>query len=131
MDRIDKIAVLDSSVILAILFNEPGGERVIDVLQGALLSTVNLAEVHTRLLLAGSSSALAWDRLLSMGCDICFFDGTQARLAGELIGTTRTFGLSLGDRACLALAIERRARAYTTNPAWKNLHLGIEVEVIR
>jgi PIN domain nuclease of toxin-antitoxin system len=44
---------------------------------------------------------------------------------------TRPYGLSLGDRACLALAIRRKATVYTTDAAWKNLNLGIEVEVIR
>jgi PIN domain nuclease of toxin-antitoxin system len=128
---LDSIAVFDSSAILAVIFNEPGGETVIPLLQGALLSTVNLAEVHARLLLGGSSSELAWNRLLSMGCEVCFFDDTQARLAAEMIGQTRPYGLSLGDRACLALAIQHRATVYTTDSAWKNLNLDIEVEVIR
>ena len=83
---LDSIAVFDSSAILAVIFNEPGGETVIPLLQGALLSTVNLAEVHARLLLGGSSSELAWNRLLSMGCEVCFFDDTQARLAAEMSG---------------------------------------------
>ena len=128
---LDKTAVLDSSAILAVIFNEPGSEAVIPRLQGALLSAVNLAEVHTRLLLGGSPSELAWSRLLILGCEVCFFDGEQARLAGDLIGKTRPLGLSFGDRACLALAIQRQATAYTANPAWKRLALGIEVRVIR
>jgi PIN domain nuclease of toxin-antitoxin system len=52
-------------------------------------------------------------------------------MAAELRSITRPFGLSLGDRACLALAIERKAAVYTTDRAWKNLDLGIEIEVIR
>ena len=44
---------------------------------------------------------------------------------------TRPYGLSLGDRACLALAIQRKAAVYTTDAAWKNLNLGIEINVIR
>jgi PIN domain nuclease of toxin-antitoxin system len=124
-------AVLDSSAILAVVFSEPGSDVVLPLLQGGLLSTVNLAEVHTRLLLRGVDSDFAWRRVLSFGCEICFFDALQARLAGELVLQTRPHGLSLGDRACLALAIQRKATVYTTNPAWKNLDLGIEVEVIR
>ena len=52
-------------------------------------------------------------------------------MAAELIHVTQPYGLSLGDRACLALAIERKAKVYTADRCWKNLSLGIEVEVIR
>jgi PIN domain nuclease of toxin-antitoxin system len=124
-------AVLDASAILAVVFSEPGSDAVLPLLQGGLLSTVNLAEVHTRLLLRGASADFAWRRVLDLGFEVCFFDDRQARLAAELIGQTRPYGLSLGDRACLALAIERKAAAYTTDAAWKKLNLGISVEVIR
>ena len=123
--------MLDASAVLAVIFNEPGSEVVAPILQGALLSTVNLAEVHTRLLLDGAPAAFAWSRLLSMGFEVCPFDEEQARIAGELISQTRRLGLSLGDRACLALALQRQATAYTTDRAWQSLDLGIAVEVIR
>jgi PIN domain nuclease of toxin-antitoxin system len=118
-------------VILAVVFNEPGSDAVLSLLQGGLLSTVNLAEVHTRLLLRGASADFAWRRVMDFGCEICFFDDQQARLAGELIAQARPYGLSFGDRACLALAIQRKATVYTADAAWKNLGLGIEIEVIR
>jgi ribonuclease VapC len=123
--------VLDSSAILAVIFNEPGSERVAPLLQGALLSTVNLAEVHTRLILDGVPADFAWSRILSMGFEVCHFEQEQARIAAELIAKTRPLGLSLGDRACLGLAILRQASVYTTDRAWKTLDLGIEIEVIR
>jgi PIN domain nuclease of toxin-antitoxin system len=128
---LDKTSVLDSSAVLAVIFNEPGGEKIVDLLQGGLLSTVSLAEIHTRLLLDGRPADFAWNRILSMGFEVCFFDDEQARLAAEMIGKTRPFGLSLGDRACLALAIQRKAKVYTTDRVWKNFALGIDVEVIR
>jgi PIN domain nuclease of toxin-antitoxin system len=124
-------AVFDSSAILAVVFNEPGDDIVLPLLKGGFLSTVNLAEVHTRLMLRGVGADFAWRRVVSFGCEISFFDDLQARLAGELVSQTRPYGLSLGDRACLALAIQRKARVYTTDAAWKNLSLGIEFEVIR
>ena len=126
-----KFAVFDSSAILAVIFNEPGGDAAVPEMKGALLSTVNLAETHTKLLRHGVNANFAWDRLLSLGCRTCFFDEEQARLAAELIGQTQPYVLSLGDRACLALAIHRKAAVYTTDAAWKNLRLGIEVNVIR
>jgi ribonuclease VapC len=124
-------AVLDSSAVLAVFLNEPGGEIVIPILEGALLSTVNLAEVHARMLDRGAMAAHAWSHVQSIQCEICFFTEQQARIAAELLPVTRAFGLSLGDRACLALAIDRRATVYTTDRIWKNLRLGINVEVIR
>ncbi|MGD1061668.1 MAG: type II toxin-antitoxin system VapC family toxin [Terracidiphilus sp.] len=124
-------AVLDSSAILAVIFNERGGDQVLPLLDGGLLSAVNLAEVHTRLLLRGAGADFAWRRVMEFGCEICFFDDQQARVAGELVVQTRPYGLSLGDRACLALAIQRKAAVYTTDAAWKNLGLSIEVNVIR
>jgi PIN domain nuclease of toxin-antitoxin system len=124
-------AVLDSSAVLAVIFDEPGGEAVVDLLQGGLLSAVNLSEIHTRLLLDERAAGFAWNSILSMGLEVCFFDDEQARLAGELIGKTRPFGLSLGDRACIALALQRKATVYTTNRAWKQLDLGIEIVAIR
>ena len=127
----DSLAVLDSSAILAVVFNEPGDDVVLSLLKGGLLSTVNLAEVHTRLVLRGIDADFAWRRVMAFGCEISFFDDFQARLAGELVLQTRPYGLSLGDRACLALAIQRKAVVYTADAAWKNLSLGIEVNVIR
>ena len=126
-----KNAVLDSSAVLAVIFNEPGGDKVVDLLQGGLLSTVNLAEIHTRLLLDGRPADFAWNRALSLGCEICSFDDEQARLAAEMIAVTKPFGLSLGDRACLALGLQRKATVYSTDRVWKSLNLGIEIEVIR
>jgi ribonuclease VapC len=125
------IAALDSSAILAAFLNEPGGEVVASILEGALLSTVNLAETHARLVDLGAQAEHAWSRILSVHCEICVFTEGQARIAAELRSVTRPFGLSLGDRACLALAIDRKATVYTTDRIWKNLGLGINVEVIR
>jgi ribonuclease VapC len=120
--------VLDSSAILAVLFNEPGSEAVLTLLEGALVSTVNLAEVHGSLLRRGAKADFAWTRVVELGCEVCPFDAEQARLAGEL--STRA-ALSAGDRACVALAMQHKATVFTTDQRWKNLELGIEVEVIR
>lgn len=127
-----KPVVLDTSAVLAVLFNEPGASKIIDQLPGGLLSAVNLAEIHGRLLMDGRPSALAWNRVLTMGFEVVFFNDEHARLAGELVGKTSP-ALSLGERACLALAIERNATVYTTNSAWRNLAslaANLDVEVI-
>jgi len=128
-------AVFDSSAILAVLLSEPGGDRVLSLLEGGCLSTVNLIEVHARMITLGADPALAWNRVLDFHCQICPLTEAQARVAAELLTATRPYGLSLGDRVCLALAMERQAKVYTTDRIWtqvaKNLSIGIEIEVIR
>jgi ribonuclease VapC len=128
---LDRSVVLDSYAILAVISDEPGSDLVADLPRGALLSSVNLVEVHTKLLLDGSVPDFAWGRILSIGCDICIFDEKQARIASEMVWKTRSFGLSLGDRACLALAIQRNATVYTADQAWKELSLQVEIKLIR
>jgi ribonuclease VapC len=117
--------------VLAVLLGERGSDRVVTVLEGGLLSTVNLVEVHTRMISLGAAAAQVWSRIRNFNCEICPLTEEHARIAAELVTETRPYGLSLGDRACLALAIERNATVYTTDRTWKNLHLGIQVEVIR
>jgi ribonuclease VapC len=126
-----RAAVVDSSAVLAVLLSEPGGDKVIAILEGGLLSTVNLAEVHAHMISLGAAAPHAWERILSLQCEFCPLTEAQARITAELVPTTRPFGLSLGDRACLALALDRKATVYTADHTWKNLNLGIEIEVIR
>ncbi|MGB6690413.1 MAG: type II toxin-antitoxin system VapC family toxin [Terracidiphilus sp.] len=127
----DHTVALDSSAILAVLLSEPGGSRVTPVLHNGVLSTVNLAEVHTVLLRRGEDSLRAWRQITALPFEICPLTQQQARTVAEIESATRRFGLSLGDRACLALAVERNAKVFTTDRTWKNLSLGIEIEVIR
>jgi ribonuclease VapC len=123
--------VLDSSTVLAVIFQEPGCEKVSDLLDGGLLSSVNLAEVGTNLTLRGIPPDVIRSRVSELGCEICLFDEELAHAAGALAARTRACGLSLGDCACLALALKRRAPVYTTDRTWTRLNLGITIEVIR
>jgi ribonuclease VapC len=123
--------VFDASALLALMRNEPGADVVSARLSEAIISTVNQAEVQSKLVAAGLSEQEAWRHILEIGCESAPFDEAQARIAGGLIRVTRPYGLSLGDRACLALALQRQATVYTTDAAWKKLGLGIQVEVIR
>jgi len=104
---------------------------VIPLLEGGLLSTVNLIETQARMLVRGASAPHSWNRILSFQCEICPLTAEVARIAAELTPTTSAYGLSLGDRACLALAIHRRAKAYTADRKWTQLSIGIEIEAIR
>jgi ribonuclease VapC len=123
--------VLDASALMALIRGEAGAERVAAALPDAVISTVNLAEVQTKLVSAGLEEALAWWHLAEVGCMAIPFSEDHARIAGGLVQITRALGLSLGDRACLALATQRQATVYTTDKAWKKLDLGVSIEVIR
>ena len=113
------------------LKREAGAERVRAVLDRATIGAVNAAEVQGKLVDLGLSRQAAEARIRVLGCRILAFSEVQAMEAGSLIALTRPFGLSLGDRACLALAIERNATVYTTDHIWTKLDLGIPIEVIR
>ena len=124
--------VLDASAVLALLNNESGADKLTPELLGnATSSTVNLAEVQTKLVSEGGRPDEAWQDTLSPIREAMPFTAEQARVAGSLVAQTRRLGLSLGDRACLALGITLKAPIYTADKSWKNLKLGIRIHVIR
>jgi len=121
--------VLDASAILAVIHQEPGPERLTPhPLADAVGSAVNLAEVHSELV--GWTSDEAWEDVTSPVQEVVSFDEQHARIAGDLITQTLRIGLSLGDRACLALALALKAPVYTTDRTWKSLKLKVRVHVI-
>ena len=108
-------AVLDSSALLALLWNEPGADHVSAALPGALLSSINLAEVMTKLCERGLNVAEGRELVESLGVVVVDFDADQAEAVAALREFTRSLGLSLGDRACLALARWRNCAALTAD----------------
>jgi ribonuclease VapC len=130
-------AVLDASALLALLKGEPGAERVAEALeQGAYLSVVNLAEVLSKLADWGEDPAEAQARMAQVGLlgaavEVLPFTGEDALEVARLRALTRAYGLSFGDRACLALARRLGLPALTAERAWAELDLGIPVEVLR
>ena len=123
--------VFDSSALLAIIFGEDGAEVAARRLSGGIVSAVNASEVIARLVDFGTSGADARNALLNFGLDIRPFDATLAVAAGQLRAATREKGLSLGDRACVALAIREQLGIVTADRAWAGLGLEVEVELIR
>ncbi len=125
-------SVLDASAILAILHLERGAEQLTaEILDEAVASTVNLAEVQTKLVKGGLAPDEAWGHALSTVTATEHFTSEQARIAGDLITKTEKYGLSLGDRSCLALAIALKAPVYTADQNWRNLKVGVPIHVIR
>lgn len=123
--------VLDSSVVLASLFEEPGAEAFDLHFKLATIGTVNLAEVATKLQDRGVGDEQVAIALATLQLTVEPFDEEQALLVGKLRNATRSKGLSLGDRACIALAIARGATVVTTDKAWAELPLPIPVLLIR
>ena len=123
--------ILDASAILALLNQEEGAERVTPFLADAVISTVNLAEVVTRLALAGMPETAIREALALLPLESVPFDVGQAIEVGLLAPATRPSGLSLGDRACLVLARRLDATAITADQAWVGIDAGVAVELIR
>jgi PIN domain nuclease of toxin-antitoxin system len=124
--------VLDASALLAVLNREPGADKLTpQLLNVATSSTVNLAEVQSKLVNRGLSPQEAWEATLSPIREAAAFTAEQAMTAGSLILETRALGLSSGDRACLALGLALSAPVYTADKSWKSLKLGLRIHVIR
>ena len=125
--------VLDASALLALLNREEGQEKVAAVMDQATMNTVNLAEVITKLARLGIPATEIELILAGLNIDMVDFDLSMAALAGNLITQTQEFGLSLGDRACLAFAESQGYSVMTADTAWKNVQslLSIEVLLIR
>ena len=100
------------------LWDEPGADKVAAVLPLCAISTVNVAEVVTKLADRGPSTELLDLTLTGAHVEIVPFTDAQARICGALRRATRSRGLSLGDRACLALALDRGLTAVTADAAW-------------
>jgi ribonuclease VapC len=123
--------VFDSSAIIAASNNEVGSQTVVALKDQSAVSTVNLAEVKGKLVQRGLTPGDAWAVALAFSGEVFSFDSEQASIAGGLVEFTRSYGLSLGDRACLALAVVLDAPVYTTDKTWAKLDLGLQIHLLR
>jgi PIN domain nuclease of toxin-antitoxin system len=116
--------VLDASAVLAVLNGEPGEKMVIPLLADSVISAVNLTEVGAKLLEAGMDEASAQIAVSVLGIgEVRDFDEDLAWEAARLRIVTMQHGLSLGDRACLALAVKLNVPAVTADKQWSKLKL--------
>jgi PIN domain nuclease of toxin-antitoxin system len=123
--------VLDASALIAFLRCEPGGELVGPVLADAAISTVNLSEVLTKAADSPEGIGPVEAALRDLPLRVVLFDEYHATLAAQLRPATRAFGLSLGDRACLALGAAEGLPVLTTETEWKKANLAIDIRPIR
>lgn len=123
--------VLDASAILCLIRNEPGADRVGAVLADSSISTVNMSEVIAKMADLGMHADLIDAVLGPLQLPAIPFDAAQARAAGLMRPATKLLGLSLGDRACLALAEQSGATAMTADRAWGALGRAAKVALAR
>jgi ribonuclease VapC len=125
------VIVLDASCVLAYLFSENGRERAEQCLATGVISSVNVTEIVGKQIDKGLDPKMASDRYEGLNLPVRIFDEETAILAGQLRAATAHRGLSLGDRACLALAIRENATAVTADRKWADLRVGCRIELIR
>ena len=123
--------VLDASAVLALINKEPGHIAVEKILTHSMISAVNLSEVIAVLVDIGMDVKDVETIVYGIINDIVPFDHKQSVVAGALRKETKQLGLSLGDRACLALAKVHRVPVLTADKIWTKVNVGIEVNLIR
>ena len=123
--------VLDASAVLAVIQQEPGAERIEAHLDTGCISAVNLAEIVGKLQDRGLGNREIDELIALLDLDTRILDKEGAVFMGKLRQTTKLAGLSLGDRACLALAHSLGATAITMDRAWKSLDIGVAIQVAR
>ncbi len=123
--------VLDASALLCLLNNETGADRVASVLVRSVIGATNLGEVVSKLRERGMTLAEVQEGFGGLHLDVRPLSAAQAMMIGDLRPATKALGLSLGDRACLALAIELGAELYTTDAALARAEVAIVVTNVR
>lgn len=123
--------VADASAVIALLVGEPFSRFDPQRLANASISAVNLSEVLARLLEIGMPIGDADSAVAKLNLRVVAFDEAHARAAAQLRSVTRQAGLSLGDRACLALGLRLRRPVVTADRIWARLDVGVEIALIR
>ena len=130
-------SVLDASALLAYLQDAPGSQTVQAALGvGAIINTVNYAEVLSRLTDAGEEPAAPHRRFQEQGLiggllEVVPLTQEDAVTIARLRATTRQQGLSLGDRACLATGLRLGRPVITADRGWAALNVGVTICLIR
>ena len=123
--------VLDASALLALPNQEPGHEEVARSISHAAISAVNLSEVVAKLADNGMPEKKIREALKGLALEVHSFDQELAYETGLLRPTTKSSGLSLGDRSCLALGSRLELPVLNTDRAWEGLNAGVEVRLVR
>ncbi len=123
--------VLDASAVLAFLQKEGGASVVTAAINDSVISTVNWSEVIKKLLTCDVDVGNMAEKMQSLGLRMLPFELIDSELAGAIYMITKESGLSLADRACLAVATKLDAPVYTTDREWLNVDLDLDIKLIR
>ena len=124
--------VMDSTALIAVVYQEPGYERVVEILDKSAISAVNLAEIINKLILRGSPAEAVRHALLKLELTVEDWTDDLAYRSAEFTPFTKSHGLSLGDRACLTLAKQLHATAVTSDRTWRRMpSLGVPIMIFR
>lgn len=119
--------LLDASAVLAVLQNERGVGKLRNVVPGAAISAVNVAEVLCKLIARGVPKQTALEAISALSLEILPFDAAGAAHSADFLHP----GISLGDRACLGTAQLRGCRVITGDTRWLEIRRGLEIDVFR
>jgi ribonuclease VapC len=127
------IYVMDASAVLALMQGEIGSDVVDNLVleHECVISAVNLAEVATKLMDKGLAPAQLARTLGELNVQPIDFDQEQSLLSAKLRISTKSAGLSLGDRACLALAQLTQGTAVTSDHAWQDVKDAVDVKILQ
>lgn len=125
--------ILDTSALLAYLFEEEGADKVAPILEEGrgVIGSANYAELVTKLVDENMPMEEILAVISSLELEFIPQDEQQARLTGELRAVSKKFGLSLGDRACLALGLVTGLPIMTADQAWQEIPVKINLLIIR
>ena len=125
-------AVLDASAVLALIRDEPGGNKVAEHVGRAAISAVNLQEVVKELLVSDLNISVIREVLGELRLEVRPHDADAAYAAAALHEQTREFGRGLGDRSCMALALALNVPAITADREWRKVKVkGLKLEQLR
>jgi ribonuclease VapC len=127
-------AVVDTSVVIAYLLEEAGGDwldKAVDA--GSVMSEFNLAEVVRRQMRDGVTLENAMRVAINIGLDFVPFNQTIIAEMTKIFPFERRANLSLADCACLATARHLNLPALTADKDWAKIagDVGVEVVVVR
>lgn len=124
-------AVLDASALIAFLKNEPGAEKVAAVLSRSCISPVNLAETLNKMVEYGKQLDAVAFQVERLQIPVIPFGEEEAKIVASMWKLSRPAGLSLADRACLALGLKRQLPVLTADRSWAKAEIGVKIKLIR
>ncbi|EDX83093.1 hypothetical protein S7335_271 [Synechococcus sp. PCC 7335] len=130
-DKQSQTVVLDASALLAFLLDEAGHKQVDAVIAESVMSSVNWCEVVQQMVKRETDMLGCRESLEVLGMSIIPFDAIAAEQTAELWPGSRAYGLSLGDRACIALGMAMKVPVLTGDRVWADAYPNSLVQLIR